>query len=259
MEKGERELIAQFYNIRNQGWIKTHRHGDQMLGNTFEDLIGKVEDNLSEADWKGIEIKTHRNATSSMVSLFSKSPSHPKGANSYLREKYGVVDPSHGLKVLNTTIRGDYANTHRGGHSFKLEVDRFNEKIYLIVRDTYTNNVIDNNIYWDFSVIKNALDKKIRKIAVMYGDEMIKDYSNYVKFTDMVLIEGLTLDKMIEALENGDLKLDIRIGVYNSGKKYGKTHDHGSAFRINLNKLLDYGKRLNVGDILKTIKDFKLI
>lgn len=31
--------------------------------------------------------------------------------------------------------------------------------------------------------------------------------------------------------------LDIRIGAYRQGSSMGKTHDHGSGFRINKNKL----------------------
>ncbi len=34
--------------------------------------------------------------------------------------------------------------------------------------------------------------------------------------------------------------VDIRIGVYNTGKNKGKTHDHGTGFRITLDKLIKY-------------------
>lgn len=56
----------------------------------------------------------------------------------------------------------------------------------------------------------------------------------------MLLLSGLTLDKMLTTIENGDLMIDIRIGVYASGKNKGKTHDHGTAFRIKLERLLQY-------------------
>ena len=41
-------------------------------------------------------------------------------------------------------------------------------------------------------------------------------------------------------LSKGLIMYDIRIGSYQSGTNYGKSHDHGSGFRIlekNLNKL----------------------
>ena len=46
---------------------------------------------------------------------------------------------------------------------------------------------------------------------------------------------------MIASLEDGELFIDIRIGVYSSGRNIGRTHDHGTAFRIKLDKLLTYG------------------
>ena len=65
--------------------------------------------------------------------------------------------------------------------------------------------------------------------------------AHYVRYEKMLILEGLTLEKMLKAIEDGELMVDIRIGVYASGKNIGKTHDHGTGFRIHLDKLLTYG------------------
>lgn len=238
MVNREQELIAKFIEIKKRGWIETTRHGDQCLGNAFEDLIGKVEDNKSEADFYGIELKVHRNITKSMVSLFSKSPSYPKGVNTYLRETYGVVEDDFGKRVLNTTVSGAKENTHRGGHSFKAVVDREKERIYLQIRDLSTNEILNDEVYWSFAVLEKALEKKISKVAILYGDEKDENGKHYVRYTEMRIIENLSLEKMLESIEDGKLFIDIRIGVYASGKNQGKTHDHGTGFRIHLNDVL---------------------
>lgn len=62
----------------------------------------------------------------------------------------------------------------------------------------------------------------------------------------MKIIEGLTLDKLIKSIKDGKLLIDIRIGVYASGKNAGKTHDHGTAFRILLKDLLTLYGIVNV-------------
>ena len=239
----EQELIQHFLDIKQRGWIQTNRHGDQCLGNAFEDLIGKEEDNKAEADFYGIELKVHRTATVSMVSLFSKAPSYPKGVNTYLRETYGVEDEiGFGKKVLNTTISGARENTHRGGHAFRAVVDRAKERIYLQIRKLETGELVDDDVYWDFSVLSNALAKKIKKIAVLYGDEKDENGLHFVKYNEMRIIEGITLDGLLQSIEDGKLLIDIRIGVYASGKNEGKTHDHGTAFRIHIDDLLSlYG------------------
>lgn len=242
----EKMLVDLFEEIRERGWIKTSRHGDQCLGNTFEDLIGKEEDNKAKADFFDIELKSHREITGSLISLFSKSPSNPKGVNTYLRLKYGV-DNADGFeqKVLNTTISGKQFNSHRGGHNFKVEVDRENNKLWLLVKDT-SGTIIEGpengeKVYWDFDILQNALDNKLKKIAILFGEEKKENQTTYVKYNKMVIFEGLTLEKMLKAIEDGDLYIDIRIGVYASGKNIGKTHDHGTGFRIHLEKLLKYG------------------
>lgn len=238
MQDAETRLIEQFKEIKEKGWLETTRHGDQCLGNAFEDFIGKAEDNKSEADFYGIELKVHRNVTQSMVSLFSKAPSFPKGVNTHMRETYGVVEGQYAKRVLNTTISGARENSHRGGHNFMLVVDREKERIYIKIRNTASNEIVNDEIYWSFNVLSKALEKKISKIAILYGDEKDQNGKHYVRYTEMRIIEGLTIDKLIKSIEDGKLLVDIRIGVYASGKNEGKTHDHGTAFRMHLNDLL---------------------
>lgn len=239
------ELLRVFNELRNLEWIFTPRkRTDGLLGNVFEDLIGKEEDNLSIADWRGIELKTTRNSTSSLVTLFSKSPDHPKGANSYLRLNYGSLNEEHGLKVLNTTINAVSFNNHREGYSYKIGVDRVNKRLNLIIVESSSKKVLDDKVYWDFAVLEKALKTKLKTIAIIYGDEKEEFGQTFVRFTKLKVINGLDMDSLLSALENGDLKIDIRIGVYSSGKNKGKTHDHGTGFRIHLTKLLDYSNVL---------------
>lgn len=86
--------------------------------------------------------------------------------------------------------------------------------------------------------MKYALFNKLDKIALVDGKENIMNNVHYVKFTNLYIIQHLTLDKLLDAIENGDLFVDIRLGVYKSGKKSGLTHDHGTGFRIKENRLL---------------------
>jgi len=241
MSNFEFELIKFFKTIKDRGWCETHRHGDQMLGNTFEDLIGLVENNISTPDWNGIELKTHRNETSSPITLFSKSPDFPKKANTYLRLKYGVSDNEFNMPKLNTRLSPRSYNTHRSGYGFKVEVDTQKDRLKLLIKNLANDELVDDEIYWDFQTLKKCVENKIKTIAILYGDNKKEKDVNFVQFTRMDLIEGITFEKMLQALDNDDLMVELRLGVYSSGKNIGKTHDHGTAFRINLDKLLKYG------------------
>jgi hypothetical protein len=241
MKNFELELINFFESVKTKGWIPTHRHGDQMLGNTFEDLLGVVENNISTPDWNGIEIKTHRNETSSPISLFTKSPDHPVKANTYLRLKYGVSDNEFNMPKLNTRLSPKNFNTHRSGFGFRVEVDNAKQRLKLLIKKLNNDELVDDEIFWDFDTLRKCVESKIKKIAILYGDNKKENDSNYVRFTRIDIIKGITFNKMLLALENDDLMVELRLDVYKTGKNKGKTHDHGTAFRIKLDKLLNYG------------------
>ncbi len=237
----ENELRKLFENIKSQGWIKTHRDGDQMLGNAFEDIIGLLENNYPQADWNGIELKVHRNETNSMVSLFSKSPSFPKKANSELRIKYGISDNEFVLPKLFTTISCQSYNTHRKGFGFKLEPDIPAQRLHLLIKDLSTDKVINDPVFWNFDALKKQIERKISKLALIFGDNQKENGLNFVRFTKMELYSNITFERILKGIENNDITLDIRLGVYSSGLKRGKNHDHGSGFRIKHQKLPLYG------------------
>ena len=76
-----------------------------LLCQRLEDYIGVVENNIDEPDLFGYEIKAHRNSVGSYITLFTKSPDFPKGANSILKDRYGVpYDDIPELKKLHTSM-----------------------------------------------------------------------------------------------------------------------------------------------------------
>src|SRR3990167_9173152 len=76
----KQDLINKLREIKNKGWIKTARPGnDGAVGNTLEDLLEISENNLpipNAAEW---ELKAQRKSTTSLTTLFHMEPS-PQGA-----------------------------------------------------------------------------------------------------------------------------------------------------------------------------------
>lgn len=241
MNENYEELKKLFSGIKNMDWVEAHRKGNTGIGKTFEDLLDKKEDNLALPDFKDIEIKSQRNATNSMITLFTKSPDYPLSVNTFLRENFGSISSKYNnMKILHTTISTKNFNTHISGNNFKILIDRELQRLVLQVQNNATKEIIYENAYWSFDNIKKCLEHKLKYIAIVGADEKEENSKNYFKFTNIMLITGITFDKFLEALENGDILVDIRIGVYNTGKNKGKTHDHGTGFRIKLDKLLKY-------------------
>ena len=238
MKKSIDEFKKLFLKVKAQGFIETHRKGNTGIGKTFEDCCCIVENNFDEADFKGIEIKSQRAYTGSYLTLFTKAPTWPQSANTLLRERYGTPDKEYDdVKVLHTSIFADQFNTHKSGYGFKIKIDRINEKILLLVKNLKEEKIVSDEIYWSFEVIRNVIEKKLQYLAYITAKVKNENNKEFFHFTSMIILKGLTFDKFLNLFEDGYIMFDVRIGAYKSGKNAGKTHDHGSGFRLSKNYL----------------------
>src|SRR5208283_3808247 len=94
-EQSNNAIITIFHNdflrIKQMGFVKSNRPHNTGVGKTFEDLIGVKENNFQLVDYMDfLELKSQRDYTGSMLTLFTKSPDVPEGANTFLRETFGI-------------------------------------------------------------------------------------------------------------------------------------------------------------------------
>lgn len=225
---------ADFALIKEQGFVPSNRFHNTGVGKTFEDLMGIAENNNQCVDYKGVlEVKSSRKLSSSMVTLFTKSPTHPKGANTYLRETFGYPDSKYpDLKILHTTINGLNFNTCKGEYGYKLEIDTNEERMYILIKNLSTGVHEFTDAYYDFDVLKHIVETKCKNIAFIDVDTKKEDGIELFHFKSATLLQGLTFDRFIHMVSKGKILYDIRIGAYKTGIKRGKSHDHGSGFRI---------------------------
>lgn len=220
-----------FEKVKKAGFIESHRTNNTGIGKTFEDLVNVVENNKQEVDYLNeLELKSSRELSNSMVTLFTKSPSHPPQANTLLRLKFGKDE--EGLKILHTTIPGDKFNTFLEKYGFKLEINEREKKIYIVIKDLNTNSIIDFVCYYTFEDLKKIVEKKCKNVVFVTAKIRKEKEKEFFHFEEAILLTGLTFDKFLKAIKGGDILYDIRIGVYRTGTLKGKTHDHGSGFRI---------------------------
>lgn len=231
-----------FLAIKEKGFVESHRKHNTGIGKTFEDLIGIIENNNFLADYEDVlELKSSRELSNSMVTLFTKAPTHPKGINSIMKERFGEPDQkAEGLKTIHTTFSALKFNTFFKRFGFKLEVNEEKRKIYILVKNLETDKIEDIEIYYEFYEIKNIIEKKLDYIAYIKAETKKEKEKEFFNFKKAILLSDLTFDKFIQFIKEGLILYDIRIGVCRSGKMKGKTHDHGSGFRVlknNLNKV----------------------
>lgn len=171
-ERALKEFKEDFNKVKNVR-VKTNRRGNTGIGKTFEDIVGVVENNNIPIDYKGfIELKSQRQYTGSMLTLFTKSP-NPYGIMPIVRDCYGELDPRHGkTKIIHTTVKHSAYNTYKGRICFKLNLDRNLNRLDLLIKDLSTGQPLNDHgdtVHWDLDDLKNIVETKCRNIAYVNG------------------------------------------------------------------------------------------
>lgn len=217
------DFIREYSKICDMGWIHTHRPGPTGIGKTLEDLLGIEENNIDGPDFGDYELKSCRINSNSMLTMFTRSP-QPAGSNTKLRLKYGYSSSAYDNdeKVLHSTLSADrftpIANT---GNELKIYCD--DERISI-----ESQNGIED-IYWTRDALRKAFEKKYKnKFVYAKAESRGSGANEEFRFIESYEVSGFDYDAMIALLEKGKIYVDLRIGQYPDGR----THDHGTGFRI---------------------------
>jgi hypothetical protein len=154
-----------------------------------------------------------------MLTIATKSP-EPKGVNRILFEHYRYKDKG-GCDNLHSTVYASKVNPQ----GFKVTVK--DTKLFL-------QNTKHIETYWPLSIFDDVLKSKSNNILLVFAETRgeRKTSNEQFHYIEAYLLSNMNIKKFEAAIENDKLKVDIRIGVYRSGKLKGKYHDHGTGFRI---------------------------
>lgn len=219
------EIIKKLKMIKKIGYVKTHRSGTTGIGKTLEDLLGIKENNIPGPNAVMIELKSARKNTSSMLTLFTKSPL-PKKANSVLLKKYGYLSArGNKRKELHTTVNAKEFNKLKGKSGFKINIK--NKRVNLI---NPKNKILG---YWDKNTLKKSFERKLPKLLYVKAKTRGKRSDEEFWFNEAWLLNGFNFDNFLKLLKKRVILVDIRIGQYPNGRP----HDHGTGFRVFPDKL----------------------
>lgn len=219
------EIIKKLKKIKKTGYIKTRRSGNTGIGKTLEDLLGIDENNIPGPNATMLELKSARKNVSSMLTLFTKSPL-PRGANSVLLQRFGYNSArGDNRKELHTTVNAKDYNQLKGKHGFKIDIKK--DRINLITPRDETLG------YWDKETLKKCFEKKLPKLLYVKAKTRGRGSNEEFWFNEAWLLSGFSFENFLNLLRDRVVFVDIRIGQYSDGR----THDHGTAFRVSPGKL----------------------
>lgn len=214
------ELLEKLRQLNAKGYIRTHRKRNTGLGKTLEDELGIEENNIPGPNGAMTELKSARKNSTSMVTLFTKSPM-PKKANSVLLEEYGYVTPeSKGKKILHTTVNAIEYNRLRGKVGFKIDLKE--DRIDLVNEQ---GRVLG---YWDKPTLKERFEAKLPRVLYVKAETKGSGAEEEFWYNEAWLLSGFSFEAFLTLLKERRILCDIRIGQYPSGRP----HDHGTAFRV---------------------------
>ena len=218
-KKDEKLIIKEFNRIKKMGFVEGIGNGSGMVGRTFESLLGVEENNKIAPDFKGFEIKTKQSSSSTLVSLFTKSPS-PRGSNTHLRKTYGYGGNNPYLFCMM------YANKNSvspSTYNFKLKVSNKDSKIYLRVENGSGRKINSDKIFWDFSELEKNFMEKMNSLLFVTAKSKTINGEKHFHYTNATIYYNPSIKKLIKLIKEGIVSVESRI-QYN--------HDHGSAFKI---------------------------
>jgi len=219
------EFVRKLGEIKQMGFVHTHRRGDTGIGKTLEDLLGIEENNIPGPNGSMVELKSARKTAKSMLTLFTKSP-EPKKANSALLQKYGYPSKKGtGKKELHTTVNAIDYNTLKGEIGFKIEIG--DDRIELV---SGAKEVLG---YWSKDTLKKRFTKKMPRLLYVKAEIRGRGVNEEFWFNEAWLLSGFDFENFLKLLKDGKILVDIRIGQYPNGRP----HDHGTGFRVHPEKL----------------------
>lgn len=119
-----------------------------------------------------------------------------------------------------------------------IKIDKSQEKIFLLIFDVH-GNLIEKNVYWDFSTIKEKLYRKVKIIAYITASRKFINGTEYFKYNTITVYKLKDFESFINAIKNRKIKITFKIGIFKSGIRKGETHDHGTGFDIKKEELLE--------------------
>jgi hypothetical protein len=233
------EFLKRMKEIKEMGYVKSHRKGDTGIGKTLEDLLGITENNIAGPDFDVYELKSGRKDSVSMLTLFTKTPM-PKGAIRNLLSAYGYKQRK-GIHATRQKKLGDYMKLPDvmpeeisiGEKELHITVDAARKNslgLILRIMNDKIHVVDDKNVeaYYEESVLKEAFERKYLRLIYVLASSKREDGEEYLWFDEAYRLAGFSFGRFSELVKKAIIKLDLRVGHYPDGR----LHDHGTGFRV---------------------------
>jgi len=242
------EFILKMKEIKKMGFVQSHRKGPTGIGKTLEDLLGITENNIAGPDFGTYELKSARKDSMSMLTLFTKAP-QPQGANKELLRTFGYRQRKKPIGYRQQTLNGksiDESNVPVEDKELHVTVDSIKPNSVGLKLEIEKGKIIIANpkgvdAYYDEDMLKKAFQKKYHRLIYVLAETKKEKGKEFFWYNEAYLLDGFSFRNFARLVQEGKIKVDIRIGHYPNGR----LHDHGTGFRILPKYLPDCFEKIN--------------
>lgn len=238
------KLIKALIKIRQRGWIKTNRHGnDGAVGNTLEDLLEIPENNLAIANTVDWELKAQRRETTSLVTLFHLDPEPRKPLTivaKHILPTYGWAHKEAGKKYPESemSFRATLSGNRITDRGFSVRVNSIESRVELVCNlnkvDKRHNKWLTQTkaklkkspvpiAYWSFESLQKKCAGKIKNTIFVIADTRKNENREEFYYSEIWKLEDFAFNWLIKGIVAGNVFVDFdaRTG-----------HNHGTKFRV---------------------------
>lgn len=205
-------------------WTPTPLSADTAIGRTVETLLGIEMNSDKTPDYKGIELKSHRQASQVRNTLFTQTPdwsiSKLKSGRAIV-EQYGYVPPGHDHKSLHVTLCANRPNPQQLGLSVLpqegiLEANEFE----LVPLEDGSFKKINDVAAWQLMKLHERLLTKHRETFWIDAETKIDKGVEYFRCTEILHTKNPIPAQFDVLLEHGQISVDFLLCRGSGGDTY---------------------------------------
>jgi len=243
------ELIGRLTDLGKMGYVKNGRFGNHGgIGNTLEDYLGIVENNLPIPNASEWELKTQRANTTALTTMFHTEPSpravrfvpqillplygwrHQQAGTKYSANEMSFRQTIHGVRHSD---RGFIVKVDRNARqvlvSFNASLVSVKHKEWLaLVEQRVGLGELNPQPYWGFDDLEHKAGTKLLNCFYVQAEVKKKNGEEYYWYNKTQMLTRFRFEGLLEGLEKGAMFVDFDA---RSG------HNHGTKFRMRQNHL----------------------
>ncbi|MDR2818858.1 MAG: MvaI/BcnI family restriction endonuclease [Endomicrobium sp.] len=212
------EFKEKFKKIKDMGFVRTKRSGATGIGYTLESLLGISENNSTNPDIEGAELKAHRTNVNGLITLFTFNNKVWKMPPLEAVKKYGSIDKD-GRKGLyyTMTLKPNSAGLFLDVGKAEISVRHISGDIVAV---------------WQLQTLADRFIQKIPALLFVSTFTEERDGVEYFHYYRAQLMQGTSPELLLDQFRAENILVDLRLH-----DKGTMARNHGTGFRTYEDKL----------------------